>query len=225
MPIPTLLAAIFASGLALAQEPPAGEEAAPAPAPAPVTYKLGAGSLIAVVRKDETTLAAGLSHNHAIKATGWSGSFTWDAANGTCAVDATVPVSGLRPDEPATRKAGGLAPDELDAVSEGQREDIKKNMLAKDQLDVAGFPNITFKATSCALSGDTLTLDGQISIRGKSKAVKVPLKGFSAGDTLTGSGSFTATHQDFGFEPFSAMFGQLRNDPTIKFIVSLNGKK
>lgn len=221
MPTPTLLAAaLLSSGLAFAQDPPA-EEAAAEPAPAPVTYKLGSGSLIATVMKDETTLAAGLSHNHAIKATGWSGSFTYDAAAGTCAVEATVPVNGLSPDEPATRKAAGIDGE----VSEGQRGDIKKNMLASSQLNAGKFPNITFKADSCSMSGDTLTLSGQFTMLGKSKAVKVPLKGFSAGDTLSGKGSFSVNHTDFGFEPYSAMFGQLKNQNKITLMVNLNGKK
>lgn len=211
-------------GTALAQDAPAEGEAA-APAPAPVTYKLG-GTLVVKVLKDESTLAAGLSHNHAVKAVGWTGSMTWDAANpGACKVEVTVPVQKLEPDAPDSRRFAGLPAEEIDQVSAGQQEDIKKNIVAKGQLDAAGHPNMTFKSTGCELSGDTVNVKGNLTIKGKTKAVVVPMKGFSAGDTLSASGSFAVQGTDFGVEPYSAMFGQLKNDNTWTFIYKLSGKK
>ena len=219
-----VLAGLFAvSGPAFAQAPPAEAEPAveAAPVAAPVTYKLGSGMLVVKVFKDESTLASDLSHNHAIKATGWSGSFTWDPVDQTCAISATVPVAKLDADATATRKWAGVSGE----IDDGQREEIKGNLLKPDQLNGAKYPNITFKADSCALAGDTLNVKGSITIRGKAKAVSIPFKGFAAdGSSVKGKGSFKVNHTDFGFEPFSALFGALKNLNSMEFVVELAGK-
>lgn len=219
-----VLAGLFAvSGPAFAEDVPADAEAPAeaAPVAAPVRYTLGQGMLVVKVFKDESTLASDLSHNHAIKATGWSGSFTWDPVDETCAVTATVPVNKLDADSDATRKWAGVTGD----IDDGQREEVKSNLLKPDQLNGAKHPNITFKADSCALAGDTLTVKGAITIRGKAKSVSIPFKGFSAdANSIKGKGSFKVDHTDFGFEPFSALFGALKNLNTMEFVVELAGK-
>ena len=75
--LPLLLAGLQP---ALAQDPaPAApattEPAAPAaPAAADYTLKATSSTLFVVVYKDPNTLGAGFAHDHAIAATGWSGS-------------------------------------------------------------------------------------------------------------------------------------------------------
>ncbi len=221
-----LLTAAFLSlglGSAVAQDAPAEPAEA---AGGPVTYALG-GTLIVQVNKDPDTLAAGLSHNHAVKATGWTGSMSWDPANpSACAVSVNVPVQKLQPDAPASRKFIGLPADEIDAVSEGQAEDIKKNFLADDQLDAASHPNISFKSSSCEVSGSTINIKGNLTVKGKTKAVTIPLKGFSsdAAGFKSGKSTFSVKGSEFGVEPFSAMFGQLKNADKWTFHYSLSGK-
>lgn len=213
------LAALFV-GPAFAEDAPA-DEAPVEKAAAPTTYTLGAGQLVVQVFKDPDTLASGLSHDHAIRASGWSGSFTWNPADSSCAVDITLPVSGLTPDEDRIRKQYGLE----GTLDEGMREDIKENMLSDHQLHGKKFPNITFKASSCALSGDTLNVTGALNIRGEDKQVVIPLAGFSAdGSQMSGKGSFKAALSDFGAEPYSALFGQLKNRDDMTFHVSVKGK-
>ena len=63
-------------------------------------------------------------------------------------------IGQKRPDEDHMRKLAGIE-GSLDA---GQREDIKENMLADDQLDVGAYPNITFKASSCEGSAPSVTV-------------------------------------------------------------------
>ena len=216
-----LLTAAFSLGLgtAVAQDTP---EAEAPPAVGPTTYQLGKGTLIVVVRKDESTLAAGISHNHAVQARGWSGSFTYDpSAPSTCSVDVTVPVQQLTPDEPLARSIAGLEGE----VDEGQREDIKKNILSSYQLDAASHPTMTFKSTGCVLENSTLKLSGSLTIKGTTRPVTIPLRNFSAdGSALRGSGTLVISGSSFGVEPYSAMFGQLKNQDRWTFIFKLKGQ-
>jgi polyisoprenoid-binding protein YceI len=216
LPLPLLLL----SSLAVAQDAPAADEA-PAGPPPPVTYDLSKSDLIIQVFKDEGGLASGLAHNHAIKATKVSGSFTWDAADpAACKLTVTVPVSSLSPDETAVRKQVGLEGE----IADGQREDIKKNMLASDQLDGANHKEITFVSSGCSGAGDKITLKGNLSIRGKARAVSVPVSFSADASSFSAKGKLTINATDFGFEPYSAMFGQIGNRNDMKLHVNLGGK-
>ena len=212
--------AFMTSSMAFAQDAP--EEATPVEeaAPAPVTYDLSKSDLIIQVFKDTEGLGAALSHDHAIKAGTVTGSFTWDAADpSACRLTVTVPVASLSPDETAVRKQVGLEGE----VSASQREEIKENMLSKEQLNGANHKEITFVSSGCSGGGDNVTLKGQLSIRGKARNVSVPVwfsadaSGFSAKGTL----AINAT--DHGFEPYSALFGQLANRNEMKLHVNLAG--
>jgi len=203
---------------ALAEDEEAGEEEAEAPPPQPVAYNLASGSAIVVTTK-KTGIGAALAHDHAVAARGWSGTATV-GPDGSCSVEVNVPTASLAPDEDATRQMVGLT-GEVDA---GQREDIKENMLAKDQLNASGHPNITFKSTSCAPSGGGLAVSGDLSIVGKAVAVSFTLGGYSADDgAIRGSANFTVNHSDFGIEPFSAAFGAIANDQPLTFHLFING--
>ena len=149
-----------------------------------------------------------------------SGTFTWDAADpAACKLSATVPVAKLSPDETSVRKQVGLEGE----ISAGQREDIKKNMLAADQLNGGAHPNITFESTGCSGGADKVTLKGNLSIRGKSKAVSVPVAFSADASGFSAKGTLTINATDFGFEPYSAMFGQIGNRDDMKLHVNLGG--
>jgi polyisoprenoid-binding protein YceI len=211
------------SAPALAQDNPdeePAEEEAPAPAK-DITYALGQGLLYVQVFKDPDTIAAALSHDHVIRADGWTGQVTYNRDTQACRVSVTVPVARLNPDDPGLRQQVGLE----GTLDDGQREEVKENMLDDDQLFASKYPNISFSASSCALSGGTLSVTGELTIRGKARTVTIPLANFSATDAaLTGSGTFTASATDFGFEPFSAGFGALKNKNTMTFGMSVSGK-
>lgn len=215
LPLVTLLVAFAAH----AQTPPV---APVAPAGGPVKYTLADGAGIYVqVFKDPDTLASSLSHDHVMQATGWTGAMTWDPASpATCQVDITLPVAKLAIDPAALRKAVGYT-SELD---DDQRGEIREHMLGESQLNGQAHPNISFKASKCEQAGDTVKVTGGLTVRGKTKTVTVPMKFSADGKTLSAKGSFTASATDFGFEPFSALFGQLKNKNEMKFTVDVKGK-
>jgi polyisoprenoid-binding protein YceI len=210
------------TGLANAQE--AAPAAPAAPAAAPVSYKLDnvKSSLIVKVFKDPTTLAAGLSHDHAVKATKWTGAVTWDAANpAACKIDFTVPVKDLDPDPPEARQRAGLT----GTLDDGMRAEVKEHILGDDQLEASKYPTITFKSTSCAAASGKINVTGTFTMHGKSKTLTAPFTVQADGTTFTGKGTFRLKQTDFGFQPFTALLGQLKNQDGIEFMVDVTGTK
>lgn len=205
-----VLALFPATALAQSEGGAGPAEAAPAEAaPAgPASFTLDSGRSSFRVRTYKGGVGSGLAHDHAIAATQMSGSMTWDGT--ACTIEVTVDVPSLRVDATADRKAMGLEGE----VDEGQRKEIKGNMLAADQLNGAAHKSMSFKSTSCSASKVT----GTLTIRGKSKTVSFTPKL----DTASGfemSGGFSFNHTDFGFEGYSAMLGAIRNEDklTMKF--------
>ena len=188
----------------------------------PVTYRLQSEKSVVYVQvfKDPDTLGAGLSHDHVVMATGWGGTVTWDADNpAACKVAVKLPVRGLIIDELSMRKNVGYS----SMLSEDQRVDVKKAMLGSDQLSGDKHSHITFASTGCEASGSGVTVSGNLTIRGKSSPVKAQMKITADGSSFAASGGFKASHTQFGFDPFSAMFGQLKNKNEMNFSLDMKG--
>lgn len=176
---------------------------------APQEYKFSqADSLLYVkVYKRTDTLGAGAAHNHAIQAQSWHGNASWDASDAsTCSFSFSVPVMNLILDQTKMRKIAGLKGE----VTDSQRAEIKGNMLSEPQLNADKYPNISFASTSCEASGDKMVLNGDFTLRGKTNPVKIPVT-ISLDDTLNLKGSFEVKATDYGFEPYSALFGAVAN--------------
>ncbi len=226
-PLPfAALALLLAAGCG--GSPTAGA-ATPVPAEAPAASKSAAAeytldpsrsALYVQVYKDADTLASSLSHDHVVSATGWRGTVRWDPAAPTaCKVDITVPVTGLRADDEATRKRVGY--DVM--LDEGQRADVTTHMLDDGQLDAQKFPEIRFASTGCEAAGDGVKVSGTLTVHGVSKPVASTMKITGDGQSLTASGTFSAKATDFGFEPYSALLGALKNKNEMKFTVDVRG--
>ncbi len=215
---------------ASAEEPaeaPAPEAEEPTPpepeATGPVHYALTTqgSSLYVQVFKDTSTAASGISHDHVMRASGWTGTATWDPENpSACKIDVSVPVDKLVVDPPKLREAVGYeAP-----LSDGQRGDVRKNMLSKDQLNSSKYPTISFQATGCkAAGGDTVDVSGTLTIKGKSQPVTVRMTLSGDGERFSAKGSFKVKGSDYGLEPYSAMMGALKNRDELRFTVRLSG--
>ncbi|MFM2245681.1 MAG: hypothetical protein RL071_1755, partial [Pseudomonadota bacterium] len=166
-------------------------------------------------------VAAGLSHDHAIASTQHSGTVRYDPANpAACAISVTVPVAGLDPDPDALRQKVGL-PGVLEASA---RAEIKEHMLDAEQLNAKAFPTITFVSTSCAASGDQVKVAGTLTIRGKAQPVSLNMKVKADASSFSASGSLPIKATQFGFQPFSALLGALKNKDEMTLVVNLSGK-
>jgi len=189
---------------------------------APVEYSLiPQQSLIYVqVFKDPNTMGAGLSHDHVVKATGWQGSVTWDADDlSACKVNLVVPVSGLVIDESSMREQVGY-----DAMlSESQRKDVRGKMLSSNQLDGDSCSEISFNSTGCTQSGSTVSVAGTMKMRGKQAKVVAQMTITADGENFKANGTMKTKGTSFGMDPFSAMFGQLKNRDDLQFTIRVKG--
>lgn len=195
--------------LALAASPASAE---------PTTYAVDPdqGLVYVKVLKDESTLMAGASHNHVMRARGFSGTVRWDPADpGACQVAISVPVDQLEVDPQELRDQVGYTK----AIKDGDREKIRKHMLAEDQLDAARYPTIDFRSTGCSGADESFTVRGTLSMRGQSVPVSVLMRIVAGQGELSAAGQLETTHTAFGFQPYSAALGALKNRDQLRFFV------
>lgn len=193
--------------------------AAPPASPASKTFTLDPkkSMLFVIVKNDPSSLLSGLAHDHAIGATGWTGNVTWPTdAGATCKIDITVPVSGLEVDLKGYREKAGLDSQEVSAEDKAK---IKENFSGGRQLDAKNYPNITFKSTSCKGAGSAFMIEGDMTLRGVTKKVVIPMNITTDGTAFSASGKFTLRGSDYGMPPFSAVGGTLRNQDSLTFVI------
>jgi polyisoprenoid-binding protein YceI len=189
----------------------------------PITYKLDPQkSWIYVVVYNENS-AMGMGHDHGVKAMDFTGVVVWDALDPSkCQIDITIPVQKLDPDPPGLREREKLPADE--AVGEWGLGEIKKNFLGGSQLDADHHPTITYRSTSCsAVADNKVTVNGDLTIRGKTKAVTTTMFVTPTPTSFTAGGVFKARATDFGFKPYSNLLGALTNHDEMKFVVDVVG--
>jgi len=209
-----VLAALFALPAAAQDAPPAE---APAASSGPVQYSVHSGGSALLLRTYKEGVGAALAHDHAIRATKTSGTVSFDpAAPAGCAISVSVDVASLRVDEAADRSALGLTGE----ISEGDRATIREHMLAADQLAVAKHPTMSFTSSSCADG----KLSGKLTIRGVSKDVSFPATYTADAAGFRVVGAVELKHADFGFQPYSAMMGAIRNGERLTLKVDLRAK-
>ena len=185
----------------------------------PVTYDLK-GTLYVQVYKDPTTIAQALAHDHVVKAVGWSGTATWDSDDSSaCAMDISLEVGKLQVDEKGLRERLGYDT----FPSDGEREDIRKEMLGSKALEGDLHPEITWKLTSCDF-GDTRTnVTGDMTIHGTTTSISLPMVVKADSVNFSAKGSTKIKTTQFGMEPYSAGFGALKNQDTMILVVSIHG--
>ena len=191
-----------------------------AAAPAARLYGLG-GTLYVQVYKDPNTIAAAAAHDHVVKASGWNGSVTWDAANlAACKVQITVPVSSLSVDEKGLREQLGYDT----FPSDSERADIKTAMLSDAQLDSAKYPSISYQSTKCEQSGDLVNVTGNLTIHGVTKSVVLPMSVKADAVNFSAKGSIKIRASQFGMTPYSALFGAVKNQDSMILVIDVTGK-
>jgi polyisoprenoid-binding protein YceI len=178
-------------------------------------------SFLYVEVKPDEGLFSKAAHRHVVRATKWSGTVKYDAASPEkCEVRIEVPVEHLAVDEPGMRKR--LRYDEK--IGDGDRNRVRDSMLDEDQLHRSKFPKITFASTGCKKLGDgKIEVAGALEIRGVKKQVTVPMEFQIAGKKLKAKGQVQLRHEDFGFEPYSAALGAIKNDEVFTLNVRVIG--
>ena len=130
------------------------------------------------------------------------------------------PTAGLTADPPGMREQVGL---DNRTISASQMKDMISNMHGKRQLQSHVFPEIRYEAQSCSGVDGQVTVEGTMTIRGVGKSFSLSMTVSATEDKFKASGSVTLQHSDFGFGPYTAMMGGLRNLDALEFRVDVQG--
>ncbi len=208
-------------------EPVAAVEAEPEPeAPAdapPRTWTLdpGASTLYVLVKYDRNTALSGLGHDHTIAATGWSGTVTWDPDDlSACEVEIRVPVGKLVVDPPGYRARAGLEGE----TPADDKPKILENMWGRKQLEKDRFPEITFRSTACSGDPARPTVQGKLTLHGVTRQVSLPMAIAVDEERFTAEGSLPITGSSFGFDPFTAALGAVKNQDALRIVIDVTGR-
>jgi hypothetical protein len=150
---------------------------------------------------------ARLGHNHVIASRQLTGPvYVTDDPFGT-RFDIGFPVDGLTVDEPALRAAAG--PDFAATVPESAREGTRKNLLSGALLDAAHHPAIRLRATDVRAAGETYDLGVEVTIKGTTHALRVPVAVRRQDGAIVAGGEFPLKQSELGLEPFAVAMGTL----------------
>lgn len=171
-----------------------------------------------LVRYDRKALLSG--NDHAVRASDFLGTVTWDPTELTpCAIRVVIPVTALEVDPPGMREHAGLE----GQTSDRNKAKIKANLSGKHQLEADKFPTISFEATQCSTTTGAVDVTGVFTLHGVSQPVTVRLNVAEDGQRFRATGSFDILHQTYGFKPYTAALGALRNDKTLGIHLDLVG--
>jgi polyisoprenoid-binding protein YceI len=149
----------------------------------------------------------GAGHEHAVEGLLSKGELDLSRQN---AGSLTFDLKSLSADTPAARKALGLA-GETDA---GTRSQVTDNMLSATVLDTAKYPTAEFQVQKVqALPDDPkkpgphYQLDGELTLHGVKRPVRVNVRPESVGGVLRIHGTLELKQTDFGIKPYKKLFG------------------
>lgn len=188
-------------------------------------WKLDEAKSEFVVKVWKTGAAAGLAHDHVIRAAKFKGTASVDEAGApeSLQVTITVDVASLIPDERDTRKRYGV-PGEV--PSEADQAKVRENMLGAEQLDSAKFPNITFVSSKLYREeSGALQCVGTLTLHGVTKELFFPVTVTQGEGALEGEAKVRFKTSDFGVKPYSAALGLIKNKDEVELNLRLVMKR
>lgn len=176
--------------------------------------------LVALVRR--AGLASSMGHDHAIRATEFSGTMAFDAARPERShVQVQVSVAGLRVDEEGVRKEHSLQ----GSPSKSDVDQTDANMRGRDQLDAKRYGHIAFRSTSCQPTKQANVYDvaGTLTLRGMSQPVRLQVGIVVSNRQLIGTGILRFKQSQFGYKPYSAALGMMKVSDEVELHIRLVG--
>lgn len=211
-----LPASVLLLGLAACQTSPPAPQSAPPPPAAVEPGKPAPGSHELHVIPEESLLQifvyrggkmARLGHNHVIAAHQLAGSVFLVPDLPRTRFDISFNVADLSIDEPELRAKAGA--DFETTVAQSARDGTRKNMLTPALLDGEQFPDVHLRTTDVVQSGEGYDVGVEVTIKGQSHVVRVPMTVTQSGDSLTAKGEFPLKQSELGLTPFTVMMGAL----------------
>lgn len=160
-------------------------------------YKIGPEDGRLVLQTKRKGAAAALGHDLTIEAKSWSGDVVVDADSpASSSVSLSIDTTSLV----VIEGKGGAKP-----LSDGDKAKIKASI--DDTLKTRSHPTITFASTSVRPSAAGATVDGTLTIVGKSGPVSAQV---SIDGSDRAKATATVVQTAFGIKPFSGMMGALK---------------
>ena len=183
------------------------------------SFKVDPAQSSLVVQLFKDGVAARLGHDHVVHAREFSGTVAYDPRNlEASSIQVAVDVRSLNADDPGTRRKFGLAGE----PSASDRAEIDKAMKADGQLAAARFPSMTFTSTAIATQPDSRVLvTGRLTIRGVTNELKFPAQMSVDGTQLRGRAQLKFKQSSFGYPPYSALLGAIKNKDEVILHIDL----
>lgn len=183
------------------------------------TFRIDPSRSTLVVEVFKDGLAARFAHDHVVSAVEFSGRVTYDpAAPDASSVSLEVRTGSLRADDAAVRRRFGLA----GGPSARDLADIEKAMKGEGQLDVDRFPVMRFASTRITRQSDgQYRVAGLLTIRGIAAEVNFPAAIEPEAGGLRGHATLRFTQSAFGYAPYSALLGAIKNKDEVTLRVDL----
>ena len=165
-------------------------------------------SLLTILAFRAGTLAK-FGHNHVIASHDISGTFYVPDDIEHSTFELRIPVGQLAIDEPDLRAKEG--PDFPKDVPDSAREGTRRNMLSDALLNGAQYEDIMLVSQHIGTStpGSQVQADVQITVRGQTHTISVPVTYSLSNGELTASGDLPLKQSDLGLTPFTAALGAL----------------
>jgi polyisoprenoid-binding protein YceI len=183
------------------------------------TFKIDPSRSSLVVQIFRDGVASRFAHDHVVQAKTFSGRVAYDpAAPDASSIRVEVETSTLKADDPGTRRKFSArgAPTASDVA------EIEQHMKATDQLDVTRFPVITFVSTAITAQADGRYLvSGRLTIRGVTRTVEFPARVVTEDHGLRGTATLAFRQSAFGYKPFSALAGAIKNKDEVTLHIDL----
>lgn len=160
----------------------------------------GGASRIYVITH-RTGLLSFLGHEHVILAPRWSATLCWDApSHAGSRAEIVIDARALEIDADSARALAGLGK----GPSAQQRAQIQRKLHAERNLDSDRYPELRFRSSSVRAAGDTLFIQGTLTIRNQARPVELPAMVQQRGSTeFWLAGLLRVRQSDFDIRPES----------------------
>ena len=148
-----------------------------------------------------TGLLSFLGHEHVVLAPRWMATLCWDApSHAGSRAEIVIDARALEIDADSARSLAGLK----GGPSAQQRAEIQRKLHAERNLDSVRYPELRFRSTAIRMSGDSLVVQGRLTIRDRTRDVELPVTVQErAGGALWLAGALRVRQTDFGIRPES----------------------
>lgn len=182
-------------------------------------WKLDATKTELVVKVWKTGAAAGLAHDHVVRASRFEGTASLDEAGSasSLSVTLTATTADLVPDEPEARKRYGV---EGPLVPDGDRKKILENLLGPEQLEATRFPTVKFVSTRVSVNDKgALSCTGTFTLHGVSKEITFTFTASRKGEVFEADAHVRFKTSDYGVQPYSAALGLIKNRDEVELVL------